>query len=103
MRGQLRDDGHARLARHVELGVIGAEVAGDGLGVRRLVVARLVEADGEGRTGRGLMRLHQRDDGRGIDAAGEERAERHVGDHLRLHGVAQQRFECVDGLLSACP
>ena len=35
------------------------------------------------RTGRGALRLHQRDDRRRVDPAGEERAERHVGHHLR--------------------
>ena len=41
-------------------------------------------------TGRARLRLHQRDDGRGIDPAGEERAERDVGDHLLADRARQQ-------------
>ena len=51
-------------------------------------------------TGRARQLLHQRDDGRGIDAAGEERAERDVGDHLPPRSrVSSSALELVDRLL----
>ena len=39
--------------------------------------------------------LHQRDHGRGIDAARQKGAKRHIGDHAPLDGVLQQRLELV--------
>ena len=69
-----------------------AVALGDRAGVGPLVVARVGEADGERahRLGRGLR--HRRDDDRRVDPAGEQRAERHVGDepppHRRRHLVA---------------
>ena len=77
----------------IELRVVGAEMLRHGLGVRRLVVALLVEADRERAHRSVALRLHQRHDGRGVDAAGQEGAERHVGDHAAPDGVAQQRVE----------
>ena len=64
----------------------------------RLVVGRVAEADGEAAHRPLRLRLHQRHHGRGIGAAGEERAERDVGDHAAADGVAQDRIEAVDRL-----
>ena len=73
-----------------ELVVVGAEQLGDharacGSSLKR----SCVEADREGldRPRRGLG--HRRDDRRGVDAAGQERAERHVGDHPPAHRAAR--------------
>ena len=46
----------------------------------------------------GARRLHQRDDGRGVDAAREQRAQRHVGSEPALHRVDEQSIELVDGV-----
>ena len=84
-----------------ELGVLGAELLRDGARVVGLVVALLAKADGEGldRPVGGLA--HQRDHRRGVDPARQERAERHVGDHLTLYRVGQQRIEFFDDVLKA--
>ena len=75
---------------------------GDGARVGELVELRLLEADAEGLGTRAQLR-HGADDAGGVDAAGEERADRDVGDEVRLDGVAQERahldggFALVDG------
>ena len=69
--------------------VLGAEMLGHAARVLELVERRLVEADRE--------RLHRApdaaaisaDDEARVDAAGEERAERHVADQVRADGVAR--------------
>ena len=53
----------------IELGVIGAQMRRDILGVLRLVVTRGMKADGERLHRPRALRLHQRDDSRGIDTA----------------------------------
>src|SRR6202000_2822097 len=45
------------------------------------------------------LRLHQRDDGRAVDAARQQRTQRHVRYHLPTDGIAQQRVEAVARLL----
>ena len=70
----------------------------DRLGVGRLVVLLLVEADGERAHASVRLRLHERDDGRGIDPSGEERAERNVGDHAPARCIAQQEVELIQRL-----
>ena len=63
-----------------ELVVVGREALGDEPGARQLVELAAGEADREGPDrGRGLLG-HRRDDRRGVDAAGEEGADRHFGD-----------------------
>jgi hypothetical protein len=90
---QERHDVH-RLARcDVQLGVLRAEVPRDRLGMSRFVIAVLVEADGERLHRPAALRLHQRDHGRRVDPAREERAERHVGDHLPGDRLPEQRIE----------
>ena len=98
--GKPRDDVERVLRLDIELGVVGAQMRRRRrLACSRLVVAGGVKADGEGLHRPRALRLHQRDDGRGIDAAGEKRAERHVGDHPQLDGIAQQRIEPLDRLV----
>src|SRR5690606_33719469 len=54
---------------HIQFGVVGAQVLGDGRCVGRFVVAVIVEADGEGANRARAVRLHQRDDGAAVYAA----------------------------------
>ena len=68
---------------------------GDRAGVRALVVARLREADRERPDGVAALLGHRRDDDARVDAAGQERAERHVRDEP----LADRREDPVaDGL-----
>ncbi len=55
----------------------------------------IVEADRECLDRPLAVGLHDRDDQRGIDAAGQERAERNVGFHAHRDRVVQQRVELV--------
>ncbi len=86
------------VGRDVKLGVVGAKMLGDGGGVLRFIELALVEADREAAHGAPALRLHQRHDGRGIDAARQKRAERHVRHHAPPDRVAQQRIEPLLGL-----
>ena len=56
---QPRDELQRVLGRHCQLAVLGAQVLGDGAGMHRLVVALLLEADGEGLDRPVALRLHQ--------------------------------------------
>ncbi len=94
-----RDDRPRLLRGHVELGVLGTEVAGDLLRMLGLVVALLVEADGEGLHRPRRELLHQRHHGRRIDPAREEGAKRDVGDHLLGDGRFELLPEPVDRLV----
>ena len=73
--------------------VLGAEMAGDRRGVVRFVELRVLEADRERPHRRRTLLLHQRDDERRVDAARQEGAERHVGDHPLANRRGQTRFE----------
>jgi hypothetical protein len=69
--------------------VIGGEAVGDELRIFGLVMIRFVEADRAG-LDRSPARLgHEGDDGRAVDAARKEGAERNVGDHSRADGAAR--------------
>ena len=83
----------------VEFSVVGAEMGGDLPGAVRFVIPSLMKADRERLYRPGALRLHQRDDGRGIDPAGQECAEWHVGNHPQTDGVAQERIETLDGFV----
>jgi hypothetical protein len=50
------------------------------------------------RTGRSGLFLHERDDRGGVDASGEERTERHIGDHPRPDRPAEQVVHLVEVL-----
>ena len=76
-----------RVGLHDVLVMLGAEALGDQPGLRQLVVLVVGEADRERPHRLGRMLRHRRDDGRGVDAAGEERAQGHVGDHPPAHGA----------------
>jgi hypothetical protein len=76
----------------LDLVVIGAEVLSDQIGVGELVAGlatRRMEADAE--RGQALLsRLgEQRHDQAGVQAAGQQYADRHVGDHPAVHGGPQ--------------
>ena len=99
--GEARDHVEQLALAHVELGMFGAEMRGHGLGVLGLVVTCLVKADREGQ-GRAVREvLHQRDHGRGIDAARQERAQGHVRHELAAYRVEKERLERTHGVLGA--
>ena len=78
--------------------MFGAQMFRDGGGMGRLVETVDVEADGKRFHRRGALCLHQRRDGRGIDPAGQERPQRHVGNHAPFDGIADQAVGFVDGV-----
>ena len=83
-----------RLGRgDVQLGVVGAQVRGDGGGVSGLVESRIRRADRERPDGAVALGLHERHDRRGVHAAGEEGAERDVGEHPQPYGIAEQGLQ----------
>ena len=81
--GQVGDHGLGLVGAEVHPRVVGAQVIGHDLGVVGLVEAGVGEPDGEGAHG-GADSLHQGHHGRRVDAAGQERPHRHVGDHPGL-------------------
>ena len=95
---QALDDVARRLRLDDKLGVLGAEMLGDAARVIGFVEFPVAKADGKCMRGLRRLRLHQRDDGRGIDAAGQERAERNIGDHLPADRVAQQALQLIGKL-----
>ena len=96
-RGQPGYDRPGLLRPDVQLGVVGTQVSRNSSSVLRLVVVRLVEADGEGADRPFALGLHQRHDQRGIDAAGKEGAERHVGDHLLADRSPEPALQRLNG------
>ena len=91
--GQARHHAEHIGGRDQQLGVFGPQLRG-GLARRgELVVAGIAESHREGAhtLRRGL--LHQRDDQRGVDAAGQERTQGHVRQHLLPDAALQQSFE----------
>ena len=97
-RRQLRDQPQGVVGRQPQFGVLGAQVGGHRARVDGLVVGLFLEADGEGAHRPRAARLHQRGDQGRIDAAGQQRAQRHVGHPLRVHRSAQHLFQRVHGL-----
>ena len=98
---QLRHHLHRGPRINIELGMIGAEMLRDFARVLGLVVTALGKADAEGANGLARLRLHQRHDGRGVDAAGQEGAERHIRQALPLHRRRQQLLQPRDRLAFA--
>ncbi len=76
--GQAGHDRQRIFRGDVKLGMVGAQVRRNRLGVLRLVVALFMEADGESAHRLRTLGLHQRDDGGRIDAARQEGAQGHV-------------------------
>ena len=80
-----------------DLVVIGLESLCDRVRVLEFVEMLMVaKADREGLHGIRRVLAHQRDVGRGIDAAGEEDAKRHVGHHAFLNAGAQTVADAPD-------
>ncbi len=85
------------VGRDDPLAMMGGKALGDQASVFGLVEIRHVEADRAG-FHRGAARLgHQCDDAGAIHPAGQEGAQRHVGDHARAHRhadiVGELRFQ----------
>src|SRR5438876_1212758 len=89
LRGRRRDQIQAVLAGELLRHVLGAQPRGGELRPRRLVEALLDESDGE-RLQRLLVPHRERGDGGGIDSAGEEHADGHVGHQTLRHGRVEQ-------------
>jgi hypothetical protein len=83
---------------HDELVVLRVEVLRDGPRMFQLVELRLVEADRERLDGPAGGLRHQPDDEARVDPAGEERAQRHVADHVRPYGVGQHGTQRARGV-----
>ena len=71
---------------------------GDLAGLGRFVERVFPEADREGANRLARLRLHQRDDGGGIDSAGQKCPERHIGQALTLDRDRQQPLQFGDRL-----
>ena len=74
-----------------------AQVTRDVHGMRRLVEALAADLDREGRDRR-VLAGRQRGEQAAVQPAGQEHAERHVGDALPRDGLLQQHVQPVDGL-----
>ncbi len=95
---QTIEDAH-RVRLDDELVVFGAEMIGDASRVLELVERRFVEADRKRLHACGGRFGHQADDEARIDAARQERAERHVADEVRANGVGEHVAERVHRVL----
>ena len=80
-------------AGDIELGVVGREVPRDRAGVPCFVERLVLDADCERLDRPGAACLHQRNDGRGVEAAREQSPGRLRGLGLQPDRIDQQRFE----------
>ena len=97
LRQQIRDVG-----LHDLLVLPHAEMARHGARVLELVERVLVEADRRRHDAVGAARIgHRGDDGGRVDAAREERAERHVADETQPHRFGDERLELLQILILA--
>ena len=85
------------------LRMVRAEPIRDGPGMNRFVVARLFEPDGEAAYRPVAHRLHQCDDGRGIDAARQKRTQGDIRHHLAAQGLPEELLQHRDGVFRASP
>ena len=95
---QARDDIERVLCTDVKFKVVSAEVACHCCRMRGFIVSILGETDGEGFHRPRALRLHQGDDGRRVDAAGQKGAQRHIGNHLsgdRRAKFCAKRVDCI--------
>jgi hypothetical protein len=87
--------------------VDGAEMLRDDLRIIQFAEALVRIADGERPQLAGNVPPHQRDQRAGVEAAGEEHAERYVRHQVRLHTFIEQRLhferEVLDGLPREVP
>ena len=89
-------DGPDGLGRDVELVMVGTEELGNLPGILDLVVLPHAERDRVGpHRLRGRPR-HHRHDGRGVDAARQEGAQRHVADHPELRRLLEPAEQLLD-------
>ena len=101
VREDRRDQPRDLLVLQAQIGVLRPEVLGDPARDLGLVVAGVGGTDGEGADRAVGRLLHERDDGGGVDAAGEERTQRDIGDHPRPDRALQQLVHRVDVLAVA--
>ncbi len=74
---------------HYDFVMLGSIFIGHHPGIGQFVEAALFEADGERLDGLRRLQRHGRHHGTGIDAAAQEGAQRHVGDHADAHGFVE--------------
>src|SRR5205085_6918598 len=85
-----------RLARgYREFSMIGPQVVRHGRRIKRLVVSENFEADRKRSDLPQAGLPHQSDDGRGVDAARQKCAKRHIGNHAPRDGVLEQRLQLL--------
>src|SRR3569832_2501055 len=70
-------------------------MGGDRAGVRTLVVARLVEPDGEGFYSSWALLRHNRGHQRAIADARQKSAQRHVADESHLHSAGDNVIQLI--------
>ena len=97
--GNIADQRKRGVGLEHDFGVVGLKMPSNGARGLRFIVSRVAETDGKGTGGALGHRLHHRDNGRRIGSAGQEGADRNVGDQAALDTIAQQRFECGGRLL----
>ena len=88
-----------------DLVMIGLVVLREAAGAVQFVVllVAFAEADAVGADRIGAQFMHHVDDAAGVYAAGEEGAQRHIGDHLVVHCALEQLVEFFgDGLFAGC-
>lgn len=76
--------------------LLGAVAGGDGFGVDHFILAgpaKAAEAEGDGLQGGAAVFGHQPDQRAGVDAGGQERADRDVGDLMSGHRVRHGRAD----------
>jgi hypothetical protein len=77
-------------------GVIGAQMAGYGFGIPRLIQGCIFESNREcANCPRGLL-LHQRCHKAGVDSAGEEASQGYISEGLPGHGFGKRSLQCVE-------
>ena len=79
--------------------MLGAKHPGHSLGMPTFIVLRLAKADGECLDRPIREPCHERHDDRAIDAAGEERAKRHVTDQARAHAACEYCLQFIEQIL----
>lgn len=92
---QTLNHGKRRFRLNDKFGMLGAEMRGDALGVICFVEFPVAKADGKGAHRLRRLRLHQRDDSRGVDATGQKSAKWNIGNHLPADGIAKQALQLV--------
>ena len=85
---QRRNDSQRVRFGHVKFGMVCPKVRSNIGCVIGLVIGDVVKPDGKGFDGSLAPGLHESGDRTGINSAGEERTERHIGNHVLRNDIA---------------